>query len=52
VQLLGTDAGHNTAGLKAISMRLVDALPSVAAAPAGLLTAPDLPLMTGRGLVK
>lgn len=32
-------------------MRLVNAVPAVVAAPAGLLTALDLPLVTGRGLV-
>ncbi|MDN3352800.1 dihydrodipicolinate reductase [Actinomadura sp. DC4] len=52
LQLLGTNGDHNTAGLKATAMRLVNAVPSVVAAPAGLLTALDLPLVTGRGLVR
>jgi hypothetical protein len=52
LQLLGTNGDHNTAGLKATAMRLVNAVPSVVAAPAGLLTALDLPLITGRGLVR
>lgn len=51
LQLLGTDGDHNTAGLKATAMRLVNAVPAVVAAPAGLLTTLDLPLITGRGLV-
>ena len=51
LQLLGSDGDHNTAGLKATAMRLVNAVPYVVAAPAGLLTALDLPLITGRGLV-
>jgi 4-hydroxy-tetrahydrodipicolinate reductase len=51
LQLLGTNGDHNTAGLKATAMRLVNAVPAVVAAPAGLLTALDLPLVTGRGLV-
>lgn len=51
LQLLGTDGDHNTAGLKATAMRLVNAIPAVIAAPPGLLTALDLPLITGRGLV-
>jgi hypothetical protein len=51
LQLLGTNGDHNTAGLKATAMRLVNAVPSVVTAPAGLLTALDLPLVTGRGLV-
>ena len=32
-------------------MRLVNAVEAVVAAPPGLLTALDLPLITGRGLV-
>lgn len=51
LQLLGTDGDHNTAGLKATAMRLVNAVPAVVEAPPGLLTALDLPLITGRGLV-
>jgi len=51
LRLLGTDGDHNTAGLKATAMRLVNAIPAVVAAPPGLLTALDLPLITGRGLV-
>ncbi|MGN6473601.1 MAG: NAD(P)H-dependent amine dehydrogenase family protein [Mycobacteriales bacterium] len=52
MQLLGTDGDHNTAGLKATAMRLVNALPYVVSAPPGLVTALDLPLVTGRGLVR
>jgi hypothetical protein len=48
LRLLGGDGDHNTAGLKATAMRLVNA---VVEAPAGLLTGLDLPLITGRGLV-
>ena len=51
LQLLGTDGDHNTAGLKATAMRLVNAVPAVVDAPPGLVTALDLPLVTGRGLV-
>ncbi|MGH9137383.1 MAG: NAD(P)H-dependent amine dehydrogenase family protein [Acidimicrobiales bacterium] len=51
LRLLGTDGDHNTAGLKATAMRLVNAVPAVVAAAPGLLTALDLPLVTGRGLV-
>lgn len=51
LQLLGTDGDHNTAGLKATAMRLVNAVPAVIEAPPGLLTALDLPLITGKGLV-
>ena len=52
MQLLGTDGDHNTAGLKATAMRLVNAIEAVVAAPPGLVTALDLPLITGRGLVR
>jgi hypothetical protein len=51
LQLLGTNGDHNTAGLKATAMRLVNAVPAVVDAPPGLLTALDLPLITGRGLM-
>ena len=51
MQLMGTDGDHNTAGLKATAMRLVNAVPAVVAAQPGLVTALDLPLITGRGLV-
>jgi 2,4-diaminopentanoate dehydrogenase len=51
LQLMGTDGDHNTAGLKSTAMRLVNAVPAVVAAQPGLITALDLPLITGRGLV-
>ncbi|XRQ13800.1 dihydrodipicolinate reductase [Actinomadura welshii] len=51
LRLLGTDGDHNTAGLKATAMRLVNAVPAVVQAPPGLLTALDLPLIPGRGLL-
>ncbi|HVV20521.1 MAG TPA: diacylglycerol kinase [Pseudonocardiaceae bacterium] len=51
LRLLGSDGDHNTAGLKATAMRLVNAIPAIVTAPAGLRTALDLPLVTGRGLV-
>jgi 4-hydroxy-tetrahydrodipicolinate reductase len=52
LRLLGSDGDHNTAGLKATAMRLVNAVPAVVEAPPGLLSALDLPLVTGRGLVR
>jgi 2,4-diaminopentanoate dehydrogenase len=51
LRLLAADGDHNTAGLTATAMRLVNAVPAVVAARPGLLTALDLPLVTGRGLV-
>jgi 4-hydroxy-tetrahydrodipicolinate reductase len=51
LQLMGTDGDHNTAGLKATAMRLINAVPAVVAAAPGLVTALDLPMITGKGLV-
>lgn len=51
LRLTGGDGDHNTAGVASTAMRLVNAVPAVVDAPAGLLTALDLPLTTGRGLV-
>lgn len=51
VQMLGVGGDHDTAGLKATAMRLVNAVEAVVEARPGLLTALDLPLITGRGLV-
>jgi 4-hydroxy-tetrahydrodipicolinate reductase len=51
LQLLGTDGDHNTAGLKATAMRLVNSIPAVVEGAPGLLTALDLPPVYGRGLV-
>jgi 4-hydroxy-tetrahydrodipicolinate reductase len=52
LQLLGTNGDHNTAGLKATAMRLVNAISAVVEGPPGLLTALDLPAITGRGLFR
>ncbi len=51
MQMVGGDGDHNTAGLKATAMRLVNAVAAVVEARPGLLSALDLPLVTGRGLV-
>jgi 2,4-diaminopentanoate dehydrogenase len=40
---------HNHAGLVATAMRVVNAIPAVVAAPPGIRTTLDLPLVTGRG---
>jgi 4-hydroxy-tetrahydrodipicolinate reductase len=50
VCLSSPNGDHNHAGLVATAMRLVNAIPSVVAAPAGICTAIDLPLVTGKGL--
>ncbi|OBG36959.1 diacylglycerol kinase [Mycobacterium alsense] len=48
---LGSRVGdHNHAGLVATAMRVVNAIPAVVAAPAGIVTTLDLPLVPGRGL--
>jgi 4-hydroxy-tetrahydrodipicolinate reductase len=52
LQMVGSDGDHNTAGLKATAMRLVNAIPAVVAAKPGLVTALDLPLVTARGLLR
>jgi 2,4-diaminopentanoate dehydrogenase len=41
---------HNHAGLVATAMRVVNAIPAVVAAPSGIRTTLDLPLVSGRGL--
>jgi 2,4-diaminopentanoate dehydrogenase len=51
LQLLGTDGDHNTAGLKATAMRIVNSIPAVVEAKPGLVTSIDLPLVTGKGLI-
>ena len=43
LQLMGTDGDHNTAGLKATAMRLVDAVPAVVVAPPGARHCPRPP---------
>ncbi|TGD87415.1 diacylglycerol kinase [Mycolicibacterium sp. CH28] len=50
VCLSSQNGDHNHAGLVATAMRLVNAIPAVVAAPAGICTTIDLPLVTGKGL--
>jgi 4-hydroxy-tetrahydrodipicolinate reductase len=52
LQLVASDGDNNTAGLKATAMRLVNAVPAVVEARPGLLSALDLPLVCGRGLLR
>lgn len=47
----GEFGDHNVSGMITTAQRLVNALPAVVAAEPGLVTAIDLPLVTGRGLV-
>jgi 2,4-diaminopentanoate dehydrogenase len=47
----GEHGDHNVSGMIVTAMRLVNAVEAVVHAPPGLVTALDLPLITGRGLV-
>lgn len=50
VQMMGDDGDHNTGGLVGTAARLTNAIPAVCAAPPGLLSVLDLPLIPGAGL--
>jgi 4-hydroxy-tetrahydrodipicolinate reductase len=52
VQMMGDDGDHNTGGLVGTAARLVNAIPAVCEADAGLLSVLDLPLIPGRGLLR
>lgn len=43
---------HAVGGLILTATRLVNAIPALCTAPTGLLSALDLPLITGRGLYR
>lgn len=47
----GENGDHNVSGMITTAMRLVNSVTAVVAAKPGLVTAADLPLITGRGLV-
>jgi hypothetical protein len=46
------DGDHNSGGLLATAMRILNAIPAVCAAKPGLLSALDLPLVTARHLLR
>jgi hypothetical protein len=48
--LSSPNGDHNHAGLVATAARIVNAIPAVVAAPPGIRTTLDLPLITGKGL--
>ena len=48
--LASPNGDHNHAGLVATAARVVNAIPDVVAAPPGIRTTLDLPLITGKGL--
>jgi hypothetical protein len=50
--LEGDDGDHNTGGLVATAMRILNAIPAVCAAKPGLLSALDVPLLTARHLLR
>jgi 2,4-diaminopentanoate dehydrogenase len=47
----GEHGDHNLSGMITTAMRLVNSVPAVVAAAPGLVSALDLPMVTGRGLV-
>ena len=47
----GEHGDHNVSGMIVTAQRLVNSVPAVVAAPGGLVTALDLPLVSGKGLV-
>lgn len=49
---MAEDGDHDLGARIAGAMRMVNAIPAVAAAKPGLLSALDLPIVTGRGLVR
>jgi len=51
LELVGEDGDHNTGGVLATAMRIVNAIPDVIAAPTGVRSAIDLPLTPGRHLM-
>jgi 4-hydroxy-tetrahydrodipicolinate reductase len=52
LELLDGAGDHNAAGLTVTAMRLLNAVPAVCEAPPGLLSTLDLPLVTGRHLMR
>jgi hypothetical protein len=48
----GEHGDHNVSGMITTAMRLVNSVEAVVAAEPGLVTVADLPLVTGRGLVR
>jgi hypothetical protein len=48
----GEHGDHNDSGMITTAMRLVNAVEAVVAAEPGLVSAADLPMITGRGLVR
>jgi 4-hydroxy-tetrahydrodipicolinate reductase len=51
LEMAGEDGDHNTGGLIATAMRIINAIPAVCAAPPGLLSTLDLPLFGAHHLM-
>lgn len=51
LQMVGEDGDHNTAGVLGTAMRVLNAIPAVCAAPSGVLSVLDLPVIPGRHLM-
>ena len=51
-QFADEQGDHAVGGIILTATRIVNAIPAVCAAPPGLLSALDLPLITGKGLYK
>jgi 4-hydroxy-tetrahydrodipicolinate reductase len=49
---VGPDGDHHSGGILATGTRIVNAIPAVCAAPAGVISALDLPPLFGRGLYR
>ncbi|MCU1457900.1 MAG: diacylglycerol kinase [Actinomycetia bacterium] len=52
LRFTASDGDENTGGLICTAMRLLNAVPAVVAAPAGILSALDLPVVAGRHLLR
>lgn len=52
LQMMGDDGDHNTGGLVATAMRVLNAVPAVCDARPGVLSVLDLPLYTARHLLR
>jgi hypothetical protein len=52
LRITASDGDENTGGLICTAMRLLNAVPAVVAAPPGLLSTLDLPLVAGRHLLR
>ena len=50
-EMMGEDGDHNTGGLVATGMRILNSIPAVCASEPGVLSTLDLPLVTGRHLM-